>query len=376
MFEGQHELSRRRIVQRPGGDSVMPRRFGQARRAQRPLRNRTTTKRPLAGRAAGFPRNLQFRPARGAQPVLPGNTATAQRTSRRKDQIDNRCSTLRKVCRDDRSQGHAARSAVLALDWQARQSAAMPASAPPRIFDPARRMAARHRSRWMSQTVGAARFILDDMIEDITDRLGFMRAEPARCLLIGDTSSALADALTTPGRDIISADPLSLDEEQPLPFGPCDLIVSLSSLDTVNDLPGALIHIRNALAPGGLMMASFPAAGSLPVLRQAMYAADGERPAARLHPMVDNRAGAELMQRSGFARQVVDSRTLQVSYRSLDQLVTDLRSQGLTSVLSSRTPPLSKSALAIARQAFMDHADDQGRVTETFEILTLTGWKT
>lgn len=252
----------------------------------------------------------------------------------------------------------------------------MPASAPPRIFDPARRMAARRRSRWMSQTVGAARFILDDMIEDITDRLGFMRAEPARCLLIGDTSSALADALTTPGRDIISADPLSLDEEQPLPFGACDLIVSLSSLDTVNDLPGALIHIRNALAPGGLMMASFPAAGSLPVLRQAMYAADGERPAARLHPMVDNRAGAELMQRSGFARQVVDSRTLQVSYRGLDQLVADLRSQGLTSVLSSRTPPLSKSALAIARQAFMDHADDQGRVTETFEILTLTGWKT
>lgn len=78
-----------------------------------------------------------------------------------------------------------------------------------------------------------------------------------------------------------------LDEESPLPFEPFDLIVNLSSLATVNDLPGALIHIRNALKPGGLMIASMVGAGSLPMLRQAMYAADGERPAARMHPMVE-----------------------------------------------------------------------------------------
>ena len=251
----------------------------------------------------------------------------------------------------------------------------MPPISPPRIFDADRRKALRRRAQALSQGQGAARFILGDMVEDIVDRLGFMRAEPARCLIIGDRHAALTSALAAQDREIISADPLSLDEEQPLPDAPYDLIVSLSSLDTVNDLPGALIHIRNALAPGGLMMASFPGAGSLPILRQAMFAADGDRPAARLHPMVDSRAGAELMQRSGFARQVVDSRPLQVSYRSFDQLIADLRAQGLTSVLSSRTPPLSRSTLETARKTFLDHADDQGRVTEIFEILTLTGWK-
>jgi SAM-dependent methyltransferase len=252
----------------------------------------------------------------------------------------------------------------------------MPPSSPPRIFDTARRMALRRRSQLLAKTPGSARFILDDMIEDVQERLGFMRLEPARCLLIGDQDGPLASAIAAPGREIISTDCLSLDEERPLPFDPCDLIVSLSSLDTVNDLPGALIHIRNALAPGGLMIASFVGAGSLPILRQAMFAADGDRPAARMHPMVDSRSGAELLQRSGFARQVVDSRPLQVSYRSFDQLIADLRAQALTSVLASRTPPLSKSALVTARQTFMDQADDQGRVTETFEILTLTGWKT
>ena len=123
------------------------------------------------------------------------------------------------------------------------------------------------------------------------------------------------------------------------------------------------------------MIASFLGAGSLPVLRQAMFAADGDRPAARMHPMVDNRSGAELLQRSGFARQVVDSMPLHVSYRSFDQLIADLRAQGLTSVLASRAPPVTRSGLDMAQRTFMDRADNQGRVTETFEILTLTGWK-
>lgn len=248
-------------------------------------------------------------------------------------------------------------------------------SSPPRIFAPARRTALRRRALRLSQNAAAARFILDDMVEDIADRIDFMRLEPARCLVIGDSHAALAAALAAPDREIISADPLSFDEEQPLPFDPCDLIASLSALDTVNDLPGALIHIRNALAPGGLMIGSFVGAGSLPILRQAMFAADGDRPAARMHPMVDNRSGAELLQRSGFARQVADSRTLHVSYRSFDQLIADLRAQALTSVLASRTPALSRSALEIARKTFMGHADDQGRVVETFEIITITGWK-
>ena len=221
----------------------------------------------------------------------------------------------------------------------------------------------------------SARFILDDMVEDILDRLGFMRLEFTRALVVGDRTGVLAQALAGPGRKIVSADIQTLDETLPLPFEPFDLIISLSTLDTVNDLPGALIHIRNALAPGGLFIASFLGAGSCPILRQAMYAGDGNRPAARMHPMVDCRSGAELLQRCGFNRQVVDSRPLSVRYRSFGQLIADLRAQGLTNVLISRSPALSRDAAEIARKSFMELADDQGRVTEQFEILNLTGWK-
>jgi len=65
----------------------------------------------------------------------------------------------------------------------------------------------------------------------------------------------------------------------------------------VDDLPGALVHIRRALAPDGLAIMSWCGAGSVPALRAAMVAADGERPAARIHPQVDVRAGGDLLQR-------------------------------------------------------------------------------
>jgi hypothetical protein len=248
------------------------------------------------------------------------------------------------------------------------------AAPPPTIFSPARRVAARRR---MLRQAPRDAFLLDDMVDDIIERLAFLRHEPKRALVIGDASFRLGHHIDPDGgtflADIVGYfDHLAIDLEQPLPHGPYDFIACLGLLDTVNDLPGTLIHIRNALAPGGRAIASFPGAGSLPVLRRIMQTADGERPAARVHPMVDVRAGAQLLQRAGWADPVADNRTLRVAYRSLDRLVGDLRAQGLGNVLASHAP-LAKSGLERAREAFTAEADEHGRVVESFEILTLSG---
>jgi SAM-dependent methyltransferase len=256
----------------------------------------------------------------------------------------------------------------------------MASSAPPRIFSATRRRAVRQRRAGLQRNADAPRYVMDDMVEDVLERLAFLRHRPARALLIGDWSGDLARALAAQGCALERGDPApasgetEVDEELPLPFGTFDLIVSLGTLDTVNDLPGALVHLRHALAPGGLMLASLLAAGSLQALRAAMLAGDGDRPAARLHPMVDVRAGGQLLQRTGFARPVVDGRSLQVRFGSLRALVADLRAQGLGNVLASAGPPLGQAALQRASAAFMSHADDTGRVTERFEIITLSGW--
>lgn len=246
-------------------------------------------------------------------------------------------------------------------------------NAPPTIFSTNRRIAARRRAARLQQAADSARFVAGDIVEDMLERLAFLRHEPKRALVIGDTTGELAVALARQGAAVTQGEPGDgFDEERPYPFAGFDLVASVATLDTVNDLPGALIHIRNALAPGGRAIASFVGAGSLPVLRRIMLAADGERPAARVHPMVDARAGAQLLQRAGWADPVADSRTIKVAYRSLERLVGDLRAQGLGNVLASHAP-LTRSAVARAREAFAAQADDQGRVVETFEILTLSG---
>lgn len=257
---------------------------------------------------------------------------------------------------------------LLATGPRARQGQTM-ASAPPTIFSPARRLAVRRRMLRAQLAPDAPRYLLDDMVEDVIERLAFLRHTPRRMLAIGDLGE-LGAKLAGPDCEVTGADPAArFDQEAPFPFTGFDTVVSLGTLDTANDLPGALIHLRNALAPGGLAIAQFVGAGSLPALRAAMLAADGDRPAPRMHPMVDVRAGGQLLQRAGWADPVVDSRTLEVRFSSLESLVRDLRAQGLGNVLASHGSALTSSQYSLARERF-------GTGTlERFEILTLSGWR-
>lgn len=255
---------------------------------------------------------------------------------------------------------------------------AMPTS-PPLIFDPERRNAIRRRMAALQARTDAPRYLIAEMVEDVLERLAFLRVEPGRALVVGDWTGQLGKLLQEQGWEVTSTDPVLADppllEELPYPTGGFDLVVSLCTLDTVNDLPGALVHLRASLAPGGLAIACLPAAGSLQKLRRIMLAAEPDRPAARMHPMVDTRAGAALLQRAGFADPVVDSHSLGVRFSTLLGLVADLRAQGLSAALADRAPMLGRAALARAEAEFAALADPDGKLAERFEILTLSGWR-
>lgn len=249
----------------------------------------------------------------------------------------------------------------------------MTQSPPPRIFSPQRRLAVRARSLAAASKPDAARYLADDMAEDIVERLGFMRVTPQNSLVIGDLTGGVSEWLVHQGAEVTrcdivgSASASRIDLESPLPFAGFDFVACLGLLDTVNDLPGALIHLRNAARPGGLLIASFVGAGSLPALREAMLAADGERPGPRLHPAIDVRAGGQLLQRAGWADPVVDSRSLEVRFSSFERLRQDLHDQGLGNVLSDPGLALSRRQVSVLKERFAP-----GTV-ERFEILTLTG---
>lgn len=247
------------------------------------------------------------------------------------------------------------------------------ASGVPTIFSPRRRAMRDARAAGLQRHRSApATWLHEAMAEDLIERIGFMRLEPRRALLIGAASLSVRPSLGAQC-EVVHAD--GADVRDTFERGEFDLIVATGWFDTLNDLPGALLLARLALRDGGMLLATIPAAGSLPTLRRVMIAADGDRAAPRIHPQIDNRAATMLLERAGFARQVVDGFGFDVRYGSLARLVDDLREQGQTSVLDSPGPALDKAALVRARTAFASLAGEDGKTVEHFELLTLTGWK-
>ncbi len=224
--------------------------------------------------------------------------------------------------------------------------------------------------------------------DELLERLDLVRRSFGDALDLGCAGGLLGGSLAARAIDVTFADAgrlfagkaggVQCDEDR-LPFadGSFDLVVSIGVLDTVNDLPGALVLIRRALRPDGLFLAAFAGAGSLPRLRSAMAAADAVEGAAspRVHPQVDVRAAGDLLTRAGFALQVADTRAVQVRYPGLMALVRDLRAMGATNLLHGRSKrPLSRLALGAAMADFEASADPDGKTAEHFEIVYLTGW--
>ena len=228
--------------------------------------------------------------------------------------------------------------------------------------------------------------------DDLVERLAFVRRDFARALDLGCGDSLLAAPLRARGIEIVSADPglafasaaagVQCDEDR-LPFADAsfDLVVSVGTLDSVNDLPGALLLIRRVLKPDGLFLGAFAGAGSLPRLRSAMLAADAAQGGAqggatpRIHPQIDVRAAGDLLARAGFVLPVADSHGIDIRFPNLPALVADLRAMGATNLLAERArAPIGRAGLAAAIADFAAHADADGKTAEHIEMLHVAGW--
>ena len=247
------------------------------------------------------------------------------------------------------------------------------ATAPPTIFSQVRKLARRRRAEAIYDRYESEIFLIEHMADDIFERLSFMRHEGHKVLIDGLGDHLVGELPWDHPAEFHYVEEQDLDQPSSHIAGTFDLVASVGTLDKLNDLPGALIQMRELLAPGGVVIASFVGGASLPKLRRAMFEAEPDRPAARMHPLVDPRSCPQLLGRAGWKDPVVDSYALTVRYGSLDRLVQDLRFHAMGSVLANPAPPLTREGRERARAAFLAQADDDGKVSETFEIITLTG---
>jgi NADH dehydrogenase [ubiquinone] 1 alpha subcomplex assembly factor 5 len=171
-----------------------------------------------------------------------------------------------------------------------------------------------------------------------------------------------------------------LDEETPaLAAGNFDLIVSALSLHWVNDLPGTLVRLRQGLKPDGLFLGALFGAGTLAELRECLMDAETDLTGGvspRLSPLPGLKDMAGLMQRAGFALPVADRDTVVVRYRDPARLLSDLKGMGEQSALApGMIRPLPRAVLDRALSLYRErHADPDGRVRASFEIVHVSGW--
>ncbi|MDI1297520.1 MAG: methyltransferase domain-containing protein [bacterium] len=251
------------------------------------------------------------------------------------------------------------------------------------IFD--RTLRARRRDRMMAGFADHD-FLYRAMLDELIDRLADVQRDLAEVLVIGCPDGSARAALEAMGKRVACVDSGFRaaraaggvqGEEDALPFADdsFDLVIACGTLDSVNDLPGALILIRRVLRPDGLMLAAFTGAGTLPRLRAALMAGEGDRMGQHIHPQVDVRSAGDLLSRAGFAMPVADSETLHIRYGDILRLMHDLRGMGAGNVLASRPPMLGRTALMDAAAHFAQAADPDGRTAEQMVILYLSGWK-
>jgi NADH dehydrogenase [ubiquinone] 1 alpha subcomplex assembly factor 5 len=262
---------------------------------------------------------------------------------------------------------------------------------PVQIFD--RRLLIARRNR-VAEEAADHDFLLARVADDLMERLGAINRTFPNAASVGAYHGLLGRRLRRlPGiRAVTNVEPaarllaqcegpgLAADEEA-LPFASqsLDLIVSGLSLQYVNDLPGALIQMRRALKPDGLLLAALLGGSTLAELRTAFLVAETETlggVSPRVSPFADVRDLGGLLQRAQLALPVVDSDTVTVTYASPLALMHDLRAMAATNVLTARRKvPLRRATLARAIEVYTERFGlPGGRVPATFEIITLTGW--
>ncbi|MCI0601139.1 MAG: methyltransferase domain-containing protein [Beijerinckiaceae bacterium] len=265
------------------------------------------------------------------------------------------------------------------------------AAKPHLIFD---RSLIRHRLARVTASGKAEDFLLVRAIEELGERLTAIKRGFPAVLDAGTPLPRLAARLvedlqprlmvrmapladTAGGNSMLRV--VGDEENLPLVEGCFDLAVSALSLQSLNDLPGALVQIRRVLRPDGLFLGCLLGGTSLHELRTALAVAETEifgGVSPRVAPFADVRDMGGLLQRAGFALPVADTVAVTVRYSSMFGLVADLRAMGATNALASRLrrPPVKRFFKRAGEVYAERFAEPDGRVRATFEMIFLSGW--
>ena len=245
-------------------------------------------------------------------------------------------------------------------------------NAPPEIFD--ERLLALRRARAAKRENS---FLLQRAISDAADRLLDVNRHFGKVLILGaDIGAELTAKLPKEklGQLVFIETLAQLPAENDF-----DLVLSLLRLQTENDLPGAIIQLRQKLKADGLFISAMFGGDTLTELRQVFYKTDENilgGLAPHIYPMASYTQAAGLLSRAGLNQPVVDTDRFTVSYGEFKTLISDLRDLGETNVLKASPKKfLTQNYWAQLKENYHElFSREDGKLLCSFEILWLTGW--
>lgn len=261
----------------------------------------------------------------------------------------------------------------------------------PLIFD---RDLVRARRDRAASTFGSADFLLQHVMEDLLARLSIVQRSFRDILVLGSHTGMPGRLVreARPDASVIEADlsgamcrlcdgPVRHVDEEFLPFPPesLDCVIAPLTLQFVNDLPGALLQIRRALRPDGLLLGAMLGGDTLAELSEAFAVAEADLrggASPRVAPRVDVRTLGGLLQRAGFTLPVADTDPLTVTYPTALDLMRDLRAMAATNAMVERSRiPVTRGLLMKVAEVYAERFGlPDGRIPATFEIITMTAW--
>ncbi len=237
---------------------------------------------------------------------------------------------------------------------------------PPQLFDSSRIQKNRKRAR--------TRFAHHDFLhkriwKDMIERTSLIKRKFTDPLVVGelipDISGSAADNWQQ--TNFLQPDIRELD-----------LLLSFLQLHVTNDVPGELLRMRKSLRPDGVFLGTLFGGYTLDALRSSLFAAECELnqgAASRIAPFIDVRTLGSLAQTAGFALPVIDVDTITVRYKSLWELLHDLRYMGEANPMIGPLRPLSRPVISRAQDIYQEKfADSDGLLPARFDILHICGW--
>jgi SAM-dependent methyltransferase len=156
-----------------------------------------------------------------------------------------------------------------------------------------------------------------------------------------------------------------------------DLVKSKLILHHTNDVVGYLKNIVRILQPDGFFMGIFFGGSTLFELRKSFSETQKNSISPHIYPMIDIKDAGQLLQKAGFALPVADSEKIEVSYKNAHELMKHLKKIGENNAIVKRRKSLMGKAQlkAVCDYYEQNFADNEGRITATFELITISGWK-